>query len=75
MNLALRRVLLIFHRAAVRLERETVEINEGQLPGIGSKPAATPVIVLGVLPPNSCPLFPVQERCYVLAAVPSIGED
>jgi hypothetical protein len=49
-NLVLCRVLLGFRRAVVRREREG-ERNEGQLPGLGSKPAATTVIVLGALLP------------------------
>jgi hypothetical protein len=45
-------VLLAFHRAVVRRERERVGTNEGYFfPGLRSKPAATTVIVLGALLP------------------------
>jgi hypothetical protein len=50
-NLVLRRVRLAFPYAVVRRERETVEKHEGQRPRLGSNPAATAAIVLGVLPP------------------------
>jgi hypothetical protein len=50
-NPVLCKVLLAFHRAVVRRERERVETNEGYFPGFGSKPAATAVILLGALLP------------------------